>query len=102
MAKITKYQFYNIKQPKMNTGLDPADPPDPPDTVRERLLETYQPSRAGVEMTEVLNKLPQINVTYCNFFMEPQKGPTMGPRWTQIWGVNWTPHGAQDGSKYGA
>ena len=47
----------------MNTGsdgLDPPDPPDPPDPVRELLLGTYQPSRAGVEMTEVLNKLPQI------------------------------------------
>ena len=44
----------------MNTGPDPPDPPDPSDPVRELLLETYQPSRAGVEMTAVLNKLPQI------------------------------------------
>ena len=44
----------------MNTAADPPDPSDPSDPVRELLLETYQPSRAGVEMTAVLNKLPQM------------------------------------------
>ena len=44
----------------MNTEADPADPPDPPDPDRGLLLGTYQPSRAGVRMTVVLNKLPQI------------------------------------------
>ena len=59
-VKITKYQFYNMKLPKLNTGPDPSDPSDPSDLGRELLLETYQPSRAGVEMTAVLNKLSQI------------------------------------------
>ena len=45
----------------MNTPPDPPDPADPADPVRELLFGTYQPSRAGVEMTEVLNKLPQIS-----------------------------------------
>ena len=73
-AKITKYQFYTITQPKMNTGSDPPDPPDPPDPVRELLLETYQPSRAGVEMTEVLNTLPQIKAVGSS---------TISPSWSK-------------------
>ncbi len=41
---------------------DPPDPPDPPDPVRGVLLGTSRPHAPGVRMTEVLNKLPQINL----------------------------------------
>ena len=44
----------------MYTTPDPADPPDLPDLGHGLLFGTYHPSRAGVRMTVVLNKLPQI------------------------------------------
>ena len=42
--------------------------PDPPDPSHGLLFGTYHPSRAGVRMTVVLNKLPQINLYNCTIF----------------------------------
>ena len=50
----------------MDTAPDPADLPDLPDPVRRLLLGTYHLSRAGVRMTAVLNKLPQINPAHAS------------------------------------
>ena len=42
-VKITKYQFYNIKQQKNDTEAAPPEPAEPPDPDRELQFGTYHP-----------------------------------------------------------
>ena len=52
----------------MNAALDPPDPADPPDPDRGMLFGTHHPSRAGVRVTAVLDKL-------LKFWLEKQAHP---------------------------
>ena len=56
-VKMLKYQFYNGFCSKIDTPAELAELPDPG---RGLLFGTPSTSRAGVRMTVVLNKLPQI------------------------------------------
>ena len=76
----------------MNTPPDPDNPADPHYPDRELQLGTYLSSRAGVKMTVVLNKLPQMKSQFRN--LESEIWNLKDEIWKQqsgIWNEIWKP-----------